>query len=53
MAHTSAAAGQRVRKRHPDGGSTALGSSPLMATAVFAFSLSGSGSGIVAMSPAV
>ena len=46
-AELSCASGQRVRKRHPDGGSIGLGSSPRMPTSVLAFSTAGSGTGIV------
>ena len=52
-AQSSCAAGHRVRKRHPDGGLTALGSSPLIAIFTLVRSTDGSGSGMAAMSPAV
>ena len=47
------ARGQRVRKRHPDGGWIELGSSPLIATPLLALSAVGSGTGIVLISPSV
>ena len=52
-AHRSWANGHLVRNRHPEGGFTGLGSSPLIAAPCLARSADGSGSGMVAISPAV
>src|ERR1700729_2853374 len=52
-AHLSWANGHLVRNRQPDGGLTGLGSSPLMAPPCLARSVVGSGTGMVAISPAV
>jgi hypothetical protein len=52
-AQTSVARGHRVRNRQPEGGLIGLGSSPLITVPCLARACSGSGTGIVAISPAV
>ena len=47
------ASGQRVRKRQPDGGSSAEGSSPRTGTVSRCFSSTGSGIGTASISPRV
>ena len=53
MAQMSWARGQRVRKRHPDGGLIGDGGSPLIVPRVLTFAASGSGLGIEPSSAAV
>ena len=52
-AQRSCAYGHLVRNLHPEGGFTGLGSSPLMAAPYLARSRVGSGTGMVAIRPAV
>ena len=52
-AQSSCANGHRVRNRQPDGGLIGLGSSPRMPTPFLARSTVGSGTGMVAIRPAV